>query len=323
MNSPNRPAGLIQRYRELLQTRHYARRTVKTYEQWLRRFLRFHGMRHPREMGSAEVNAFLTHLAVEEQVSASTQNQALAALLFLYRDLLERNLELEGVVRARTRQRLPVVLSETEVRAVRQRLEGDAALVVGLLYGSGLRLMEALRLRVKDLDFQRRELTVRDGKGGKDRLTLLPQSLGIDLQNHLLKVRHLHQNDLASGWGRVLMPYALARKYPTANREWGWQWVFPQQNRWCDKKSGAQGRHHIDPSVVQKAVKRAMADARVSKAASCHTFRHSFATHLLERGQDIRTIQELLGHKDVRTTMIYTHVLNRGPLGVHSPADFV
>lgn len=308
MNSPNRPAGLIQHYRELLQTRHYARRTVRTYEQWLRRFLRFHGMRHPREMGSAEVNTFLTHLAVEEQVSASTQNQALAALLFLYRDLLESNLELEGVVRARTRQRLPVVLSETEVRAVRQRLEGDAALLVGLLYGSGLRLMEALRLRVKDLDFQRRELTVRDGKGGKDRL---------------LKVRHLHQNDLASGWGRVLMPYALARKYPNASREWSWQWVFPQQNRWCHKKSGAQGRHHLDPSVVQKAVKRAMADAGVSKAASCHTFRHSFATHLLERGQDIRTIQELLGHKDVSTTMIYTHVLNRGPLGVHSPADFV
>jgi integron integrase len=241
-------------------------------------------------------------------VSASTQNQALAALLFLYRDLLESNLELEGVVRARTRQRLPVVLSETEVRAVRQRLEGDDALVVGLLYGSGLRLMEALRLRVKDLDFQRRELTVRDGKGGKDRL---------------LKVRHLHQNDLASGWGRVLMPYALARKYPNASREWSWQWVLPQQNRWCDKESGAQGRHHLDPSVVQKAVKRAMADAGVSKAASCHTFRHSFATHLLERGQDIRTIQELLGHKDVSTTMIYTHVLNRGPLGVHSPADFV
>jgi len=190
MNSPNRPDGLIQRYRELLQTRHYARRTVKTYEQWLRRFLRFHGMRHPREMGSAEVNAFLTHLAVEEQVSASTQNQALAALLFLYRDLLEGNLELERVVRARTRQRLPVVLSETEVRAVRQRLEG-----------------------------------------GKDRLTLLPQSLDTDLQKHLLKVRHLHQNDLASGWGRVLMAYAQSRKYPNANREWGWQWVFPQQNR--------------------------------------------------------------------------------------------
>ena len=315
--------GLIQRYRELLQTRHYARRTVKTYEQWLRRFLRFHGMRLPREMGSAEVNGFLSHLAVEEHVSASTQNQALAALLFLYRDLLERDIELEGVVRARTHQRLPVVLSEAEVRTVRERLEGDPALVVGLLYGSGLRLMEALRLRVKDLDFQRRELSVRDGKGGKDRLTLLPQSLVAGLQEHLSRVRHLHQGDLAAGWGRVLMPCALARKYPNANREWAWQWVFPQQNRWRDRESGNQGRHHLDPSVVQKAVKRAMAEAGVSKAASCHTFRHSFATHLLERGQDIRTIQELLGHKDVSTTMIYTHVLNRGPLGVHSPADFV
>ena len=315
--------GLIQRYRELLQTRHYARRTVKTYEQWLRRFLRFHGMRHPREMGSAEVNGFLSHLAVEEHVSASTQNQALAALLFLYRDLLERDIELEGVVRARTHQRLPVVLSEAEVRTVRERLEGDPALVVGLLYGSGLRLMEALRLRVKDLDFQRRELSVRDGKGGKDRLTLLPQSLVAGLQEHLSMVRHLHQGDLAAGWGRVLMPCALARKYPNANREWAWQWVFPQQNRWRDRESGNQGRHHLDPSVVQKAVKRAMAEAGLSKAASCHTFRHSFATHLLERGQDIRTIQELLGHKYVSTTMIYTHVLNRGPLGVHSPADFV
>ena len=315
--------GLIQRYRELLQTRHYARRTVKTYEQWLRRFLRFHGMRHPREMGSAEVNGFLSHLAVEEHVSASTQNQALAALLFLYRDLLERYIELEGVVRARTHQRLPVVLSEAEVRTVRERLEGDPALVVGLLYGSVLRLMEALRLRVKDLDFQRRELTVRNGKGGKDRLTLLPQSLVAELQEHLLKVRHLHQGDLAVGWGRVLMPYALTRKYPNANREWAWQWVFPQQNRWRDRESGNQGRHHLDSSVVQKAVKRAVAEAGVTKAASCHTFRHSFATHLLERGQDIRTIQELLGHKDVSTTMIYTHVLNRGPLGVHSPADFV
>ena len=315
--------GLIQRYRELLQTRHYARRTVKTYEQWLRRFLRFHGMRHPREMGSAEVNGFLSHLAVEEHVSASTQNQALAALLFLYRDLLERDIELEGVVRARTHQRLPVVLSEAEVRTVRERLEGDPALVVGLLYGSGLRLMEALRLRVKDLDFQRRELSVRDGKGGKDRLTLLPQSLVAGLQEHLSRVRHLHQGDLAAGWGRVLMPCALARKYPNANREWAWQWVFPQQNRWRYRESGNQGRHHLDQSVVQKAVKRAMAEAGVSKAASCHTFRHSFATHLLERGQYIRTIQELLGHKDVSTTMIYTHVLNRGPLGVHSPADFV
>lgn len=318
-----KPPGLIQRYRELLQTRHYARRTVKTYEQWLRRFLRFHGLRHPREMGSTEVNAFLSHLAVNEKVSASTQNQARAALLFLYRNLLERELELDGVVRARTRQRLPVVLSEAEVRAVRQQLEGEPALVVGLLYGSGLRLMEALRLRVKDLDVERRELTVRDGKGGKDRLTLLPQSVVPALQDHLLRVRSIHQSDLNAGWGRVLMPYALERKYPNASREWGWQWVFPQQKRWRDPETGHQGRHHLDPSVVQKAVKRAVAAAGVSKAASCHTFRHSFATHLLERGQDIRTIQELLGHKDVSTTMIYTHVLNRGPLGVRSPADVV
>lgn len=323
MAAATKPPGLIQRYRELLQTRHYARRTVKTYEQWLRRFLRFHSMRHPREMGSTEVNAFLSHLAVNEQVSASTQNQALAALLFLYRNLLERELELDGVVRARTRQRLPVVLSEAEVRAVRQQLEGEPALVVGLLYGSGLRLMEALRLRVKDLDVERRELTVRDGKGGKDRLTLLPQSLVPALQEHLLQVRSIHRNDLNAGWGRVLMPYALERKYPNASREWGWQWVFPQQKRWRDPETGHQGRHHLDPSVVQKAVKRAVAAAGVSKAASCHTFRHSFATHLLERGQDIRTIQELLGHKDVSTTMIYTHVLNRGPLGVRSPADVV
>ncbi len=323
MTRTNRPPGLIQRYREELQTRHYARRTVKTYEQWLRRFLRFHGMRHPREMGSTEVNAFLSHLAVNEQVSASTQNQALAALLFLYRNLLEQELELDGVVRARTRQRLPVVLSEAEVRAVRQQLEGEPALVVGLLYGSGLRLMEALRLRVKDLDIERRELTVRDGKGGKDRLTLLPESLVPALQEHLLQVRSIHRNDLNAGWGRVLMPYALERKYPNASREWGWQWVFPQQKRWRDPATGHQGRHHLDPSVVQKAVKRAVAAAGVSKAASCHTFRHSFATHLLERGQDIRTIQELLGHKDVSTTMIYTHVLNRGPLGVRSPADVV
>ena len=318
-----KPPGLIQRYRELLQTRHYARRTVKTYEQWLRRYLRFHRLRHPREMGSAEVNAFLTHLAVEEQVSASTQNQALAALLFLYRDLLERELELEGVVRARTRQRVPVVLSEAEVRAVRERLEGEPALVVGLLYGSGLRLMEALRLRVKDVDLPRREITVRDGKRGKDRLTVLPRSLVPALQEHLLRVRHLHQSDLAAGWGRVLLPYALDRKYPNANREWAWQWVFPQQNRWRERESGTQGRHHLDPSVVQKAVKRAVAEAGVTKQASCHTFRHSFATHLLERGQDIRTIQELLGHKDVSTTMIYTHVLNRGPMGVRSPADLL
>lgn len=321
MQSVPRPAGLIQRYCQELQARHYARRTVTTYEQWLRRFLRFHQLRHPREMGSAEVNAFLTRLAVELKVSASTQNQALSALLFLYRELLERDLDLEGVIRARTRRRLPVVLSEAEVRAVRQELEGDPALVVGLLYGSGLRLMEALRLRVQDLDFERKELTVRDGKGGKDRRTLLPASQCEALNRHLQNVRRLHQQDLAAGWGAVMLPHALARKYCHADRQWGWQWVFPQRNRWKDSATGKEGRHHLDPSLVQKAVKQAVGRAGLTKPAGCHTFRHSFATHLLERGQDIRTIQELMGHSDLNTTMIYTHVLKRGPMGVISPAD--
>jgi len=318
-----RPPGLIQRYGEELQARHYARRTVKTYEQWLRRFLRFHQLRHPREMGSAEVNAFLTHLAVEGQVSASTQNQALAALLFLYRVLLERDLDLEGVVRARKPRRLPVVLTEEEVRSVLQRLEGSEGLVAGLLYGSGLRLMEALRLRVHDLDFNRQELTVRNGKGGSDRRTMLPKRISKKLRNHLEEVRSIHKRDLMDGWGQVRLPYALARKYRNAATEWGWQWVFPQHRRWQDPTSEQQGRHHLDPSLIQKSVRSAVLAAGISKPASCHSLRHSFATHLLERGQDIRTIQELMGHKDLKTTMIYTHVLKRGPMGVASPADFL
>ena len=321
MSTEARPPGLIQRYREELQVRHYARRTVQTYEQWLRRFLRFHGLRHPREMDSDDVNAFLSHLAVDLKVSPSTQNQALSALLFLFRELLERDLDLEGVVRARTRRRLPVVLSQEEVRAVLQRLDGPAALVAGLLYGSGLRLMEALRLRVQDLAFSRRELTVRDGKGVKDRRTLLPDRLGRELVSHLAQVRAIHRQDLADGWGRVQLPHALARKYPTAPIEWGWQWVFPQGSRWRNPATGEQGRHHLDPSLIQKAVRRAVLAAGISKPASCHSLRHSFATHLLERGQDIRTIQELLGHSDLKTTMIYTHVLNRGGRGVRSPLD--
>ena len=321
--APTKPPGLIQRYREELQARRYARRTVSSYEQWLRRFLRFHGMRHPREMGSNEVNAFLSHLAVERKVSASTQNQALSALLFLYRELLERDLDLEKLVRAHTPRRLPVVLTTEEVRSVLQRLEGSDALVAGLLYGSGLRLMEALRLRVHDLDFNRHELTVRNGKGGKDRRTLLPERLAKELRNHLDEVRKIHNQDLIDGWGRVALPFALARKYPNAAVEWGWQWVFPQQRRWQDPTSGEQGRHHLDPSLIQKSVRRAVLAAGISKPASCHTLRHSFATHLLERGQDIRTIQELLGHSDLKTTMIYTHVLNRRPMGVASPADLL
>ncbi|MFN5463674.1 MAG: integron integrase [Cyanobacteriota bacterium] len=323
MPSLPRPPGLIQRYREELQARHYARRTVATYEQWLRRFLRFHHLRHPREMGSGEVNAFLTHLAVDLHVSASTQNQALSALLFLYRELLERDLDLNRLVRAHKPRRLPVVLTPEEVRAVLQRLEGSDAMVAGLLYGSGLRLMEALRLRVHDLDFKRRELIVRDGKGGKDRRTLLPERLSEQLSGHLAGVRQIHRRDLSEGWGRVVLPYALARKYPNAPVEWGWQWVFPQQRRWRNETTGQQGRHHLDPSLIQKSVRQAILAAGISKPASCHSLRHSFATHLLERGQDIRTIQELLGHSDLKTTMIYTHVLNRGPMGVVSPADLL
>ncbi len=314
----------MDRYREELQVRHYARRTISSYAQWVRRFLRFHGMRHPSEMGEQEINAFLTHLATVGQVSASTQNQALSALLFLYRQVLSSDVgNLEGVVRARQPRRLPVVLTVREVRAVLDRLEGVEQLVAQLLYGSGLRLMEALRLRVKDVDFQARQLTVRSGKGDKDRVTVLPDSLMEPLREHLLEVQALHRADLAAGWGRVVMPMALARKYPNAASEWAWQWVFPQAHRWRDAKARTEGRHHIDPTLIQKAVKRAVLSAGIGKQASCHTFRHSFATHLLERGQDIRTIQELLGHSDVKTTMIYTHVLNRGPCGVMSPVDLL
>jgi integron integrase len=248
-------------------------------------------------------------LAVEGQVSAFTQNQALAALLFLYREPLERDLDLEGVIRAKRRPKLPVVMTVAEVRAVLERLDGTEALVAGVLYGGGLRLMEALRLRVHDVDFQRLQITVRHGKGGKDRRTMLPAGVGEKLRPHLEEVRRLHRQDLAEGYGRVRLPHALGRKYPHAPVEWGWQWVFPQQ--------------HLDPSVVQKAVRRAVLASRIVTPATCHTFRHSFATHLLERGQDIRTIQELMGHQDIKTTMIYTHVLNRGPLGVQSPADLL
>jgi integron integrase len=321
------PAGapkpkLLDQVRQAIRARHYSRRTEDVYVMWIKRYIFFHGVRHPAEMGEPEINAFLTHLAVKEHVSASTQNQALAALLFLYRHVLSREVgDLGQVVRARKPTRLPVVLTREEVKAVLSHLQGDKWLMGSLMYGAGLRLMECLRLRVQDIDFARNEILVRDGKGGKDRITMLPGSLKIPLQEHLKKVKAIHERDLSDGWGRVRMPDAMDRKYPNAPADWRWQWVFPQENRWTNPQTKQQGRHYIDESLVQRAVREAVAKAGLTKRATCHTFRHSFATHLLENGYDIRTVQELLGHSDVKTTMIYTHVLNRGPAGVRSPVD--
>ena len=303
---------LLDRLRQALRSRHYSKRTENTYVMWVKRFICFHNVRHPAEMAESEINAFLTHLAVERHVSASTQNQALSALLFLYRHLIGREVgKLGNLIRARKPKRLPVVMNREEVKTVLSQLVEDKRLMAGLMYGTGLRLIECLRLRVQEIDFERKEITVRDGKGAKDRVTMLPESLKSPLQQHLRQINWIHERDLANGWGLVLMPDALDRKYPNAASEWCWQWVFPQKNRWKDPRTKWEGRHHVDASILQKAFKR----------ATCHTLRHSFATHLLEDGYDIRTVQELLGHKDVRTTMIYTHVLNRGGLGVRSPLD--
>jgi len=313
---------LLDQMREALRSRHYSRRTEQTYCHWVKRYVHFHNVRHPAEMGEPEINAFLTHLAVKEKVSSSTQNQALSALLFLYRHVVGREVgDLGEVIRARKPKRLPVVMTRDEVKAVLSNLTGDKRLMASLMYGAGLRLMECLRLRVQDIDFSRNEILVRDGKGAKDRITMLPESLKAPLQEHLKRVQAIHERDLADGWGRVLLPNALDRKYPNAPKEWRWQWVFPQENRWKNSKTGEEGRHHVDESLVQKAVRQAVTAAGLTKRATCHTFRHSFATHLLESGYDIRTIQELLGHKDVSTTMIYTHVLNKGGHGVRSPMD--
>jgi integron integrase len=273
-------------------------------------------------MAEPEINAFLTHLAVKEKVSASTQTQALSALLFLYRHVIGRDVgDLGKVIRARKPTRLPVVMTREEVKAVLANMTGDKRLMASLMYGAGLRLMECLRLRVQDIDSSRHEVLVRDGKGAKDRITMLPASLTIPLQEHLKRVKAIHERDVAEGWGRVQMPTALDRKYPNAPKDWRWQWVFPQDHRWINPQTKEQGRHHIDESLVQKAVRDAVAQAGLTKWATCHAFRHSFATHLLEGGYDIRTVQELLGHSDVKTTMIYTHVFNRGPAGVRSPVD--
>lgn len=318
----SRPSKLIDQLREALRSRHYSRRTEQTYCRWVKRYVFFHKVRHPAEMAEPEINAFLTYLAVNEKVSASTQNQALSALLFLYRHVLGREVgDLGEVIRARKPKRLPVVMTREEVKAVLANLSGDKWLMASLMYGSGLRLMECLRLRVQDLDFSRNEILVRDGKGAKDLITMLPASLKAPLQEHLRTVKAIHERDLADGWGRVLLPDALDRKYPNAAKEWRRQWVFPQENRWKNPKTGEEGRYHVHESIIQKAVGGATRKAGLAKRATCHTFRHSFATQLLESGYDIRTVQELLGHKDVKTTMIYTHVLNRGGKGVKSPVD--
>lgn len=313
---------LLDRVRERIRFKHYSIRTEDSYVQWIRRFILFHGKRHPAEMGAVEVEAFLTHLAVEGNVAASTQNQARSALLFLYKEVLGSELPwLNNVEQAKKPRRLPVVLTEDEVRAVLASLDGVHWLVAALLYGAGLRLMEALRLRVQDVDFKRREILVRNGKGFKDRVTMLPARVAGRLQSHLVAVRLLHEKDLAEGLGEVHLPYALDRKYPNAGRSWGWQYVFPSGNRSVDPRTGKTRRHHLDEQTIQRAVKQAVRTVGVVKPATPHTLRHSFATHLLQNGQDIRTVQELLGHEDVQTTMIYTHVLNRGGRGVTSPLD--
>lgn len=318
-------SSLLTQMRAELRARHYSPRTERAYCMWVRRYVRFHGLRHPAEMAEPEINAFVTHLAVREHVSASTQTQALSALLFLYRHVLHRQVgELHDLVRARKPPHLPVVLSRDEVVAVLHELDREDRqtwLIASLLYGGGLRLSECLRLRVLDLDLARGQLIVRSGKGDKDRATTLPQALVPDLREQLRRAHLVHQRDLADGWGAVELPAALERKYPRAPWEWRWQWVFPQQRRWTDARTGRQGRHHVHPTVVQRAVRDSVRRAGIPKHATCHTLRHSFATHLLESGHDIRTIQELLGHKDVGTTMIYTHVLQRGAQGVRSPLD--
>jgi len=318
-----RPAPrLLDQVREALRRRHYSIRTEESYVHWIRRFIRFHGKRHPREMGARQVTEFLSHLAIDAEVAATTQNQALSALLFLYREVIGGDLaSLERVARARRVERVPVVLTRSEVQAVLARMTGVTRLMAGLLYGSGLRLMECVRLRVKDLDFERLQIIVREGKGAKDRLTVLPASLAEELTRHLAGVRATHDADLARGHGAVYLPHALERKYRSAPRQWLWQYVFPASRLSIDPGSGEVRRHHLDESVLQRAVKEAVRSAGIPKPASCHTLRHSFATHLLESGSDIRTVQDLLGHKDVSTTMIYTHVLNRGGLAVRSPLD--
>ena len=316
------PPRLLDSLRQAIRVRHYSIRTEDTYVDWVRRLILFHDKRHPRELGASEVAAFLTYLAVDRGVAPSTQNQAKSAILFLYRVVLNAQLPwLEEIVAAKDRRRLPVVLTPGEVKSLLNELNGTTGLIAALLYGTGMRVLEGLRLRVKDVDFQRREVLIRDGKGGKDRVTVLPENLILPLQQQMSRVKALHDRDVGEGFGQVWLPDALAVKYPNAPRAWGWQWVFPSTVKSTDPRGGVVRRHHLNEASVQKAVAGAARRAGIVKPCSPHVLRHSFATHMLQAGYDIRTVQELLGHSDVSTTMIYTHVLNRGGRGVRSPLD--
>ncbi len=323
-NTPSKstPPKLLDQVRDKIRVKHYSIRTETQYLHWIKRFIFFHGKQHPRDLGAAEVESFLSHLATEGNVSASTQNQALSALLFLYREVMGIVLPwMDTMVRAKKPQRLPVVLNRSEVALVLERMDGVYGLMARLLYGTGMRLMECCRLRVKDVDFGQLEILIREGKGAKDRVTMLPSTLILPLQEHLAKRRRLYEDDFAKGMAEVFLPDALARKYPKAANEWAWQYIFPSGSYSVDPRSGNERRHHIDEKLLQRAMKRAVTASGIVKLATPHTLRHSFATHLLQNGYDIRTVQELLGHSDVSTTMIYTHVLNKGGRGVVSPLD--
>lgn len=321
-SQPAQGKKILDQVSDAIRLKHYSYRTEQTYKEWIKRYILFHKKRHPREMGEQEIQAFLSYLATEKNIAASTQNQALSAILFLYRHVLLKPIDIPGdLIRAEKSKTLPTVLTHAEALAVIQEMKGASQLMAKILYGGGLRLTECLRLRVKDIDFGNHQIIVRDGKGEDDRFTVLPDSLIPELERHLEYVRLLHQRDLNAGYGEVYLPYALSRKYPKAAREWTWQYLFPALSRSTDPISKKTMRHHADPSVLQKAIRQAAKAAGIDKQVSPHTFRHSFATHLLQNGYDIRTVQELLGHKDVKTTMIYTHVLQRGGLAVKSPLD--
>lgn len=324
MDSQLKKPRFIEQVRARARLRHLSYATERSYVGWIKRYIKFHNLQHPQELGEKHIALFLTSLATQGKVSASTQNQALNALAFLYKEVLQINLgDFSKFLRAKKSKFIPVVLSEEEIAQILQQLTGSSFLIASLLYGSGLRLAEALSLRIKDIDFERNQIIVRDGKGEKDRVTIFPQTIKQRLKEHLVKVRNLHDKDLKAGFGKVYLPYALDRKYPNANKEWAWQYAFPAKNLSVDPRSGIKRRHHLYPTILQGKIGKALKAAGINKRATCHTFRHSFATHLLQRGYDIRTIQELLGHSDIKTTMIYTHVIDRGANGTKSPLDVI